>query len=113
MVAGLQKASNKGSINGFPGAKTILTGSRIKEGLELECDILVPAALEKQIHMENADRIKAKIVVEGANGPVTVKGEEIMLAKVCVCARVCAVPACTRCGCCCPCIFGAMVCLVN
>jgi len=75
------KASNKGSINGFPGAKTILTGSRIKEGLELECDILVPAALEKQIHMENAGRIKARVIAEGANGPVTPKGEEILLSK--------------------------------
>ena len=78
----MQKASNKGSINGFPGAKEILTGSRIKEGLELECDILIPAAMEKQIHMENAGRIKAKVIAEGANGPVTPKGEEILLSKV-------------------------------
>jgi hypothetical protein len=43
------KSKGNGSINGFPGAKQILTGSQIKQGLELECDILIPAALEKQV----------------------------------------------------------------
>lgn len=49
-----------------------------KELLEIECDILVPAALENQITEENAPLIKAKIVVEGANGPTTPEGSRIL-----------------------------------
>ena len=52
-----------------------------EELLELECDILVPAALENVINEKNADRIKAKVVVEGANGPTTPKGDEILSQK--------------------------------
>lgn len=67
-----------GSILGFPGTKTLKDRT---SALELECDILVPAALENQINLENADKIKAKIIAEAANGPVTADAEEILLKK--------------------------------
>lgn len=67
-----------GSILNFPGATNL--PSR-ESALELECDILVPAALENQITEENAPRIKAKIIGEAANGPITSDAEEILLQK--------------------------------
>lgn len=67
-----------GSILNYPGAKNL---NSPEDALELECDILVPAALEKVIHAGNAGRIKAKIVAEAANGPVTPEGEDILLQK--------------------------------
>nr|MBS0037527.1 Glu/Leu/Phe/Val dehydrogenase [Saprospiraceae bacterium] len=67
-----------GSVIGFPGTKTL--PSR-EAALELECDILVPAALESVIHKENAHRIKAKIIGEAANGPITFEAEQILLDK--------------------------------
>jgi len=67
-----------GSLLNFPGA--INLGSR-EEALELECDILIPAALENQITEENAPRVRARIVAEAANGPVTAEAEEILLRK--------------------------------
>lgn len=51
------------------------------DALELECDILVPAALENQITRKNAPRLKAKIIAEGANGPTTVAAEDILNAR--------------------------------
>lgn len=67
-----------GSIVGYPGSKHIGDASA---ALELECDILVPAALENQITTENAPRIKAKIIAEGANGPVTADADVILQKK--------------------------------
>ncbi|MCU0315973.1 MAG: Glu/Leu/Phe/Val dehydrogenase, partial [Fimbriimonadaceae bacterium] len=52
-----------------------------KELLELDCDILIPAAIQGQITGENADRIKAKLVVEGANGPTTPDADRILSDK--------------------------------
>ncbi len=46
--------------------------------LELECDILIPAAMEAQITKDNAGQIKTKLIVEAANGPVTFEGDEIL-----------------------------------
>lgn len=62
-----------GSILDFPGARNLPDRS---SALELECDILVPAALENQITDENCDRIRARIIGEGANGPVTAAASE-------------------------------------
>ncbi|MCI0336463.1 MAG: Glu/Leu/Phe/Val dehydrogenase [Acidobacteria bacterium] len=67
-----------GSILNFPGSTNIIN---TRDALELECDVLIPAALENQITAENANRIKARIVVEGANGPTTPEAEEILRKK--------------------------------
>ncbi len=67
-----------GSILGYPGA-TVLDKENRKAVLEMECDILVPAALENQITTENAHKIKAKIIAEAANGPITSMAEEVLL----------------------------------
>lgn len=67
-----------GSIIGYPGSKHIGDASA---ALELECDILVPAALENQITTENAHRIKAKLIAEAANGPITADADEILIKK--------------------------------
>jgi len=70
-----------GTFLGFPGATTELAKEDRWYGLDFECDILVPAALENQITVENADRIQAKIIAEAANGPITADGEKILLKK--------------------------------
>ena len=67
-----------GSILGFPGATDIL---RSADALELECDVLVPAALENVLTSENAARIKARIILEGANGPTTPEADEVFRKK--------------------------------
>ena len=56
-----------GTVQGFPGT-TDITNEQL---LEVDCDILIPAALENQITNRNADRIKAKLIAEAANGPTT------------------------------------------
>lgn len=67
-----------GSILNFEGAKNLPSSGA---GLEVDCDILIPAALENQINRDNVDNIKAKIIAEAANGPVTPYAEEKLLAK--------------------------------
>ncbi len=64
-----------GSILKYPGATSI---EKSPEALELDCDILVPAALENQITADNAPRMKAKILAEAANGPTTAEADEIL-----------------------------------
>ncbi len=66
------------TIKGYPDAKMIEDGATLLEG---ECDILIPAALEGVINLSNADRIKAPLIVEAANGPVTAGADEILCAK--------------------------------
>ncbi|HJP87822.1 MAG TPA: Glu/Leu/Phe/Val dehydrogenase [Candidatus Limnocylindrales bacterium] len=66
-----------GTVQGFPGAKDI-TNAQV---LEVECDILIPAALENQITAANADRVKARLVAEAANGPTTPDADEIFWKK--------------------------------
>ena len=66
-----------GSILNFPGAANIDTNA----ALELECDILLPAALESVLTAENAPRVKAKIILEGANGPTTPEADPIFRQK--------------------------------
>jgi len=66
-----------GSVAGFPGAESISS----EAVLELEVDVLVPAALENQITRENAQRIRAKIVAEAANGPTTPAADAILYKK--------------------------------
>lgn len=67
-----------GSITKFPGARTLPSG---KDALEVDCDILVPAALENQITLDNADRVRCRILAEAANGPTTPGAEDILLKK--------------------------------
>lgn len=67
-----------GSIQNFPGATYEENGMAV---LEKPCDILIPAALESQITLENADRIQAKLIIEAANGPITYGADEILNKK--------------------------------
>ncbi|HNE50619.1 MAG TPA: Glu/Leu/Phe/Val dehydrogenase [Chitinophagales bacterium] len=64
------------TIRNYPKAKFIKNSNEL---MEHECDILIPAALENQITKENAPRIKAKIIGEGANGPITPQAESILM----------------------------------
>jgi glutamate dehydrogenase (NAD(P)+) len=63
-----------GTVVGFPGADAITNA----ELLEIDCEILVPAALENQITRHNAPRLRARIVAEAANGPTTPEADEIL-----------------------------------
>jgi glutamate dehydrogenase (NAD(P)+) len=66
--------AESGGVTGFPGADPVSN----EDLLERPCDVLIPAAVGGQIRKDNADRIKAAVVVEGANGPTTPEGDVIL-----------------------------------
>lgn len=71
-----------GNVTNFPGATNL---AKTTDALELECDILIPAALENVINGENAPRVKAKIIGEAANGPCTPEADEVFAQKGILC----------------------------
>ncbi len=70
-----QHLAQTGGLKDFPGGGYSTQGAA---ALEMDCDILIPAALESQIHADNAMRIQARLIVEAANGPVTYQADEIL-----------------------------------
>ena len=64
----------RGSINGFPGAESMTPADLFS----VDCDVLIPAALGNVLHKDNAEDVRAKIVIEGANGPTTPQADEIL-----------------------------------
>jgi len=73
------KAAN-GTVVGLPGSRSLTN----QDLLALDCDVLIPAALGGQIHSGNADQVKAKVIVEGANRPITPQADDILAAKGCL-----------------------------
>ena len=73
----IRHKAETGIVAGYPGTDRITN----KELLGLDCEVLVPAALENEITEENADRIKARVISEGANGPTTPEADAILLDK--------------------------------
>lgn len=67
-----------GGVDGYPSGKYIKDGAKY---LEADCDILIPAALEGVINLSNAENIKAPLIIEAANGPVTAGADEILRKK--------------------------------
>ncbi|WP_413870602.1 Glu/Leu/Phe/Val family dehydrogenase [Albidovulum sp.] len=67
-----------GTVRGYPGATLVEDGASV---LEKDCDILLPAAMEGVIHKGNAERIRAHMIIEAANGPVTFGADEILRKK--------------------------------
>ncbi len=67
-----------GGLSGYPEVNYVEDGAKV---LEHDCDILIPAALEGVIHKDNANRIKAPLIIEAANGPVTFTADEILRRK--------------------------------
>ena len=70
----LEYRAREGTLKGFPGAELVPN----EDLLKIECDVLVPAALENQLTSHNAADVRAKLVVEGANGPTTPEADEIL-----------------------------------
>ena len=73
--AAKQWLTRNGTLKDCPGTKFHAEGGAV---LEAECDILIPAALEGVIHRGNAERIKAPLIIEAANGPITAGGDEVL-----------------------------------
>ena len=73
-----EHVKNTGSVVGFPGSEAISN----KDLFELECEILIPAALGDVITLENAPHIKAKLIAEAANGPTTPEADKILEDKI-------------------------------
>ena len=74
VTALLQHVAKHGSVAGFPGGEALPND----QFWEVDCDILVPAALERQITEANAGRLRARMVIEGANGPTTPQADDIL-----------------------------------
>ena len=70
--------AENGGVSGFPDAEFLENGAAL---LEKECDVLIPAALEGVINVNNASDIKAPLIIEAANGPITASGDEILKKK--------------------------------
>ncbi|AFO90599.1 Glu/Leu/Phe/Val dehydrogenase [Phaeobacter inhibens] len=73
-----QWIANNGGVTGYPDARYVENGALL---LEEDCDILIPAALEGVINLTNAANIKARLIIEAANGPVTAGADEILRDK--------------------------------
>ncbi len=69
---------NRGTVRGFPGTQSFDNPQSV---LEIECDILIPAALENQITLKNVSQIRARVVAEAANGPTTPEAERVLLKR--------------------------------
>ncbi len=76
-IRAIRYKERSGSVVGMPGTSRISND----ELLALKCDILIPAALENVITLDNADQVKAKIVAEAANGPTTPRADEVLARK--------------------------------
>lgn len=73
----LEYKQSHGSVVGLPETRTITNNDL----LEIDCDILIPAALGQQIRRDNVDKIKAKLIVEAANGPITPDADDVLLSR--------------------------------
>ncbi|MFK7943315.1 MAG: Glu/Leu/Phe/Val dehydrogenase [Paracoccaceae bacterium] len=76
-----QHMADTGGVAGFPGADYHENGAKV---LEEECDILIPAALEGVIHLGNARKIQAPLIIEAANGPITAGANDILRDSGCI-----------------------------
>ena len=78
MVRVREWIAKHGGVSGCPEGEHVADGASV---LEAECDILIPAALEGQINLGNAERIRAPLIIEAANGPVTAAADDVLRRK--------------------------------